>query len=136
MSLFKLLAGQHVGPDMSCEPDAKGKRPSKTFKQGEAVESDVDLVDKFGFEKFMLIQSPVHRHAPPLPSSVATALSPGSSPEENPEPPRNNAEMLASLGKLTVAQLKELAADEEVDISGVNQKDEIIKILRVKLGNK
>lgn len=56
MARFKLLAGQHIGPDFSCKPDKNGRYPSKTYSAGETVESgDVDLVDKFGAEKFQLI---------------------------------------------------------------------------------
>lgn len=54
---FKLLVGQHIGPDLSKEPDpVTGKRPSKTWTvvngRPVVVESEIDLVKKHGASKF------------------------------------------------------------------------------------
>lgn len=58
---FKLVGGPHVGPDYSQEPSVTvdqrtGKEtvryPSKTYHQGDTVESEIDLVSKFGDNKF------------------------------------------------------------------------------------
>ncbi len=66
---FRVLAGQHIGPDHAQKPapimNAAGKQigekfPSKTFKTGETVETDTDLIRKFGAEKFQLTDSGKH----------------------------------------------------------------------------
>ncbi len=63
--LFKLLAGEHVGPDYDADPveyvdpvdgKTKTKQPSRHYKQGEVINSgDVDLASKLGANKFELV---------------------------------------------------------------------------------
>lgn len=56
---FKLLAGLHeqADPDWQRPDDAppEARAPSRTYRTGEIVESDSDLVDKFGPQKFMYV---------------------------------------------------------------------------------
>jgi hypothetical protein len=63
MAFFKLLAGQHQQADPDWEPSeeeqeaarTKGivlKAPTRTYRVGERVESEVDLVKRHGAEKF------------------------------------------------------------------------------------
>lgn len=70
---FKLLAGKHIARDYNAEPvpilDAGGKQavdtrtgkplvkyPSKTYNVGDTVEEpDIDLVERFGHEKFAYV---------------------------------------------------------------------------------
>lgn len=63
MAFFKLLAGQHQQADPDWEPSEQDveiaktrgvplKPPTRTYKVGERVESEVDLVKKHGAEKF------------------------------------------------------------------------------------
>lgn len=60
MGLYQVLLGQHIGPDYSQQPrktrDALGNEteryPSKTYQPGETVDSDLDLVARFGEQKF------------------------------------------------------------------------------------
>jgi hypothetical protein len=58
---FKVIAGNHIGPDKTQDPvtikDPRTgveteKYPSRTFKTGEIVEEDYDMVAKHGFQKF------------------------------------------------------------------------------------
>lgn len=61
---FKLLAGQHIGPDLSQEPDEKGRYPSKTWNAGQVVDSHTDLRDKFGDQKFAEVGQPRQLETP------------------------------------------------------------------------
>lgn len=73
MARFKLLFGKHVGPDPRAEAvpvinnmtgeqvvdvrtkEPVFKQPSKTYKAGQVVETDDDLVTRFGASKFQLL---------------------------------------------------------------------------------
>jgi hypothetical protein len=56
---YKLLAGQHIGPDLSQEPDEEtGRYPSKTWNAGQVVESETDLCHKHGDQKFAEVGQP------------------------------------------------------------------------------
>lgn len=60
MARFKLLAGQHIDgkPNPKFDPKNPELEPRKirqTFKAGEVVESEKDLVAKFGREKFQFL---------------------------------------------------------------------------------
>lgn len=63
MASYRLLAGQHIGADPDWEPSEEEKEiaktsgrrlraPSRTYKPGEVVESETNLAEKFGGEKF------------------------------------------------------------------------------------
>lgn len=75
MGQYKLLAGLHYARDMNAEPtpilDANGnqavdlktkepmwKYPSKKYEVGQIVESDMDLVERFGSQKFAYVGTP------------------------------------------------------------------------------
>lgn len=69
MAQFKLLAGQHLGPDYSQKPvtrkdpvtgEESERYPSKTYNAGDIVESDTDLVARLGAEKFQLVGGEVY----------------------------------------------------------------------------
>jgi hypothetical protein len=67
MARFKLLAGIHVAPDPNWKPpknDPDAKAPSVTYKQGDTVESDEDLVAKFGSTKFLFLGGSVKKTPP------------------------------------------------------------------------
>jgi hypothetical protein len=63
--LFKLLAGEHVGPDYDADPvdvtdpvsgKVTQKQPSRHYKAGEVINSgDFDLASKLGANKFELV---------------------------------------------------------------------------------
>lgn len=71
MALYKLLVGLHVGADYSGKPtkarDADGNEaeryPSRAYKPGEVVDSDVDLEARFGPEKFKRVGEGTRRRA-------------------------------------------------------------------------
>jgi len=55
---FRLLAGQHIGPDLSAEPNPEtGRYPSKTWNAGQVVLSETDLCKRFGDQKFQEVGS-------------------------------------------------------------------------------
>lgn len=56
MPTFRLLHGQHIGPDFDQEPHPETKRrPSKTVRAGELVYDEVDLAAKHGADKFQRV---------------------------------------------------------------------------------
>ncbi len=73
MYRFRLLAGQHIGPDLNKPADPKtGKRPSKTWNQGEVIDSETNLAEKHGRQKFMLLP-PRQKGEPPQPGEVGAS---------------------------------------------------------------
>lgn len=80
---------------------AKGQ----TFSKGSIVESTIDLVKLHGRDKYELVSS----------NSETASLQ---------EPEGDDYD------HMTVAQLKEVAEQDEIDISGAKNKAEIIAILR------
>lgn len=183
MARFKLLAGIHVQADPKWQPTkaeieearangVKLKAPSVTFKQGDTVESDDDLVAKFGSTKFTLLsgkpkvtqpavrgyvaphgqvsqghqetaggvpglQDPIEAaeeagEAPEVPGDSAAKSALVSSGEQQPDGSKGarKATQEEDLDGMTVADLKELADTEEIDLSGAHRKDEIIKAIR------
>jgi hypothetical protein len=67
MPQFKLLVGQHIQADPDWEPSEEERElaknagralrpPSRVYRAGETVESDTDLVERFGPEKFQMVQ--------------------------------------------------------------------------------
>lgn len=102
MPRFRVLKGKyHEG--------AGGER--KTYSPGDIVTSNVDLVSTFGTRKFERIDD----------SGRSVALSPPR--RQEPPAPTND------LSSLTVGELKRLAADEEIDLGGVNRKEDIVRII-------
>lgn len=61
MAFYKLLAGKHYGPDMSKPADDKGRRPSKKYSPGDVVESELDLEEFGGPNKFKKVDAPRSR---------------------------------------------------------------------------
>jgi hypothetical protein len=110
MATYKLLAGQHV------EKDAEGNR--KKYKAGQYVSSKLDLERRHGTRKFRKISD----------DDVAPAvakLDDPTQPKAKRQPPVNDA-----LDDMTVEQLKQLAEDDEIDLSGATRKADIIQKIR------
>lgn len=179
MAQYRLTAGMHV--------DKNG-----TYNAGDVVESDVDLVEKFGATKFKLIgggegglKSGTGNPTPgdPTPENVIhnpslgasgqvqtgfqstsgsspSGIQSGGAPEEvvretlgqenkgqanvpaaqqpaqqfptlkGQPPPKSEREYHAALERLSVRDLQEHAAEEEIDLKGATRKEEIIKAIK------
>lgn len=174
MAQYRLTAGQHV--------DKNG-----THNVGDVVDSDVDLVEKFGATKFEQVsgdkkglKSGTGNPTPgdPTPENVihnpslgasgqvqtgfqassgtsSTNVQSGGASEEviretlgqedkfagqkpHPQfpalkgqpPPKTEKEYHAGLERLSVKDLQEHAAEEEIDLKGANRKEEIIKAIK------
>ncbi len=74
MAQYRLVAGLHIQADHEWKPTEQEKTlaerqgrllkaPSRTYSPGDVVESDEDLVVKFGQSKFQYVQSPGMRSA-------------------------------------------------------------------------
>lgn len=116
----KLLAGQHVEPDWSAPSEAGKKRPSKTHTAGQIVTSTQDLAKRFGGEKFLPLGS--HDSASPPPPEAPTPV--------EPKKPTGRIARIAEYGDvqlMSLSELKELAAGEEIDLSGVRNKEQALQ---------
>ena len=160
MPIFRLLGGKHTQSVYGSEPDpVTGRRPSKTFVKGELVESDDDLVAKLP-NKFELVDSSKGKKGKPTtPSEPAqTSTAPGgqvstgrqqtttapdgtavSGPVTDPArlnvpttPSKASKPSNAELEKMTVDELKDYAAEEEIDLKGATHKADIIKAIAKK----
>lgn len=96
MARYKLLIGRHV---------VKGHKAFVATEPGNnVVESDVDLVKKFGADKFQRLED------------VPQNLLPNGEND--------------GLDEMTVAKLRQFASDQQIDLGNATKKDEIISILR------
>jgi hypothetical protein len=93
--------------------DPAGNARPGFSKGDEYVSSDQDLVDLFGPQKFERVPD----------DQVPSAIS---SPEQPEAAAVNNLE---GLGTLTVAELRTLADEEEIDLDGAKLKGDIISVL-------
>ncbi len=82
MGRFKLMTGQHIAADETQEPvvsknpftGAESKRyPSRTYNAGEVVESEQNLEERFGSEKFRRLGDK-KKKTPIMPAEVDPAL--------------------------------------------------------------
>lgn len=148
---FKVLAGGHVQDD-PCSPEPSERqrergmvRASKTYMPGEVLENDLDLVKLFGPNKFERVpdNTPVsgspspHAHEPPIAPHKGLVVDdreritdPRFPSVMGQKPPSSQTEYFGMLDKLTPAELKSLAASEEIDLKGVKTKEEMLKIIK------
>jgi hypothetical protein len=202
---YKLLAGQHITADPDWQPSQEDREnaktlgrllraPSRVYRAGDIVESEDDLVDRHGAQKFQLLEGTPTRGAkgrgpkhPQTPADVPEYVmreSPAKFPQgqvstghqvasrpganlaapvpqtkeelgDEPQPVQPSGEGSmededgggqeqqvqqsqegegelsdSDLEGMTVPELRELAADREVDLQGVSRKDDIIRKLR------
>ncbi len=104
-------------------PDGKPIKLDAKFRnsEGDIVESTEDLEKKFGSNKFRRIRDDENANMPPETAKEQEY-------EDN-VPGVNQRETLEAM---TVDELRELAEAEEVDLSGLHKKDEIIDALLAK----
>lgn len=100
---FLLRHGGHENED-GVQYKARVPGVPATMVNNNIVESDIDLVKRFGSEKFMKLEA-------------------GSMPEQLETGGRQ-------LGDMTVAELRELAESMDIPLEGVTKKSDIISILR------
>lgn len=194
------MAGLHITADPDWEPSQEDREnakvlgrplraPSRTYRPGDTVESEDDLVDRHGAQKFQLLEGTPTRGAkgrgpkhPQTPADVPERTmreSPSKFPQgqvstghqvaqsprtglaapvpqtkeelgDEPQPVQPAGEgsleddvvpqAVAQGGEgelsdsdlegMTVPELRELAADREVDLQGAYRKDDIIRKLR------
>jgi hypothetical protein len=123
MALFKLLVGQHIQADPDApaltpeQIKAGARRLSKTFKEGDTVESEIDMVAKHGAAKFVLVSGTPTKKADGSPAAPASApLS----------PPKNAAEARKGFEAMSVPQLQAFASDHGIDLTGKKTKAEMV----------
>lgn len=109
MATFRVLRGSHS----QREPDGT----IKTYQRGDYVISDTDLAERLGVAKFRKVSDD------DMEEKVAKKNDPGR-PIVEPKP-RNDG-----LDDMTVAQLKELADQEDYDLGNAKTKAEIVEAIR------
>lgn len=112
---FKLKAGSHgsgTGQEI------------KSYKAGDVIESDQDLAafDPLKFERLddAAKATPAPAAFPSHSSGQGTAF--GAMPPLRQHP--------ADLDKMSVKELQDHAADEEIDLKGASKREDILKVLR------
>lgn len=157
MARFKLLVGQHIQADPDSEAltaeqvKAGMRRPSRTYKEGEIVESDIDLAKKHGRTKFELVSGSPKKSKISAGSSVApggqvstgfqateggvTGVASESTEDEDGEEEIVKKaspldETVDGLQEMTVAQLKDVAENDGISLQGVHSKGDIIEAIR------
>lgn len=103
---YQLLRGTHQ--------DATG-----THEPGAIVESEIDLVAKQGADRWRRVSSNFTSPASSQPSVPPTQV------------PKVEDD---GLDELTVAELRQYAEENELDLSGKSRKDEIVQAIRDQLG--
>lgn len=141
---FRLLASLHEQADREWEPTEEEKEQAKIlgriirpprvcYKAGDIVESEIDLVQKFGGEKFAYLGQP------PVEGQQLTDQQEVYQKQEEarraPAPPtKTDSESFSSetdFYTMSVQDLKAFAADHEIDLKGARSKDDMIKAIRV-----
>lgn len=108
---FELLAGAHTEGEVS-----QGTRV--IYHPGDIIESDVDLAKMFGSEKFRKMDESEPNVAKKRSQSQQTITIP--TREE--------------LNKMSMADLRALAAEEEIDVSTTSKKEEVVNMIISSLG--
>ena len=114
--LFKVLQSQHQHTD------------GVVYHTGQIVDSDSDLVLRFGGEKFLKVGE---RPFPLPPKEVVPVVDPPSSKTvvEVPDLKPTDNGKVDELSKMTIAELKETAAKEGIELGTATKKDDIVKII-------
>lgn len=92
---FQLLAGRHITGQ---------KEERRIYRIGDVIESDDDLVKRFGGDKFQRVDD----------DAKATDV---------------NDSRRATLEAMTLKELRKFADDEEIDLGGASRKNEIINVI-------
>lgn len=125
---FKLVAGRHVTWDPKSRPltaeelAAGKKRLEHHYKVGDIVESEVDLVERYGPAKFERVRfvnhdSAGHAHSGPAQGSPTVGQI------------MKQAWTFDELNSMTVSDLRALASEEEIDLKWAKSKEDIIKVI-------
>lgn len=118
---FKLLRGYHRDWSHKIDRDTRQRTTTKRmFKPGEVVESEKDLAKLFnrpGSVKFERLPDPPQAQISQSQETVAVQRKPD-----------------VDLEAMTVRDLRELAEQEEIDLSGATTKEQIVKALRQAMG--
>lgn len=111
---YRLMAGSHIQKEQVGK-NAEGNPiyESKTYREGQKVRSSKNLVELFGAPKFQLL------------SEYEAAA-----PEEE-SPKKVEGEEDDGLERMTVAQLKDYAAQHEIDLEDATHKADIIAAIRL-----
>lgn len=136
---FKLLAGLHYQKDMDAEPapilDTTGKQavdtrtgkplvkyPSKKYQPGDTFESDIDLVERFGNQKFAYVGEPPSKSKAPngekrLPTQTNNAfqVAPGGQVLEGHQGSTNHPETGHTISGRANERAMELQAQQEAE---------------------
>lgn len=109
---FKILRGKHA-------QKVDGK--TVVYKAGEVIDSKVDLVAKFNSPNAVKFER-VDDAAKPGPAAAVAA--------PTPQAPKDAKELHAMIDRMGLAELKQMAEDDEVDLKGETDINKIRKLLK------
>lgn len=142
LNCYTLVGGQFIGPDYTAELapkldkngdpviDRKTKQPvmalpSKVWNMKETVVSPHDLAARPGGQ--FVFKGPYVKNTPKgeTPTTPATVVPPSATVP----PTKSDFYREAELNEMTVADLTNLAAEEEIDLAGATKKADIVRTL-------
>ena len=126
---YKLMNAPHImrNPNFDPEkPSSMEDNPKSITLQPGAIIEGVDLDTKF-VNKFILVDQAI-----PLTPAVAGVARKSPAPTDKPEGERDLDKEYGNLDEMTVEDIREVAASEEIDISGLRIKAEILSKIRGK----
>lgn len=98
---------------------------TKKYKQGSKVRSEIDLEKRFGKDKFERLFDEERREEE---RKARGETEPQEVSEEEPSTDTVQGDV-ATLQTMTVAELKQLAESEEIDLGTAKTKEQIIKVI-------
>ena len=143
MGHYRLLKGKHTHNPLELgsnnKPLARNADTRKVYEAGNIIESEGDLVEKFGTEKFERVDRRGRSYSE---AEVPVQRQPRMNrADAEPEPiVRSDVAVLEAgdeevdLEAMKLDELRAFAAEEEIDLGTATRKDDIIKAIRVALG--
>ena len=117
---YLLKAGLHV----EGKSDNGTRRIYNAKEKGNnVIHTTTDLVRKFGPEKFSLLEGGEEVEEEPVAEQ-------GSNNPEGDKAPQKNDGLVETLNAMTVADLRKMAEEEEIDLDNATRKDEIVNVIR------
>lgn len=137
---FAVTRGCHVDNDPSGRKQPDGRPVEVMYKAGDVVESEIDLVERFG-DKFQRVEENP-RYVPAEPETAeqiearikadqARLAAMRQAPNPNAVADAARAGFKGdTLDKMSDKELRSLAGDEEIDVSKCKTRDDLLKTIR------
>lgn len=118
---FRLRAGDHIDIDVKTGEERR-------YFPGDVIESFTDLVDEYDSVEIKDEQGRVLRKEA-MNRKFERIFEFGESQAQQPPAPRGMSLTLAILNSKSLQGLKEIAAEEEIELHGADKKEDVLKII-------